>query len=1084
MKKLIADKIFILTGLAVLVSVPVRAAFTPIPLAPASYNADVIVEKTAIPSLKVVTTASVDQGTANGANTWMEAGFDPANPTFGLPAPGAIITALSNANYSFQMAPSYTAPNGFLIDTVITNATATFVTPTAYTLLSFLGSGGNGGDVIGVKVYHQDGSFEMGGAYQFGCPDWFNGTSNVVFIANERVGSTLNFTYNNINSNNPRLYSRDIALTNTTSPVIKVDLFYVSGPANSHNDVVAISGATTVGGPVGPITLTGYTYDFIVEKEAAKRGRVFAADGVTPATTQSMDNTNNTANSWFEQGYNINNPGGSGRPAPDPTLVTDSGLPVAGSVVTNASGSRAFTLPASYTANNATYLSPAIPNATMTLAAPTAVSALSFLASAGNGPVSPIVIVNHQNGVAETNSLVIPDWFNVAAPFVVAANGRVAVDTAQFNLQPLNRTPRMFSIDLALTETVSPVTTIDLVYTNTGGRAAIFALSGATGPTPPIITTQPLSTNVNDGSTITFTVAANGVMPFTYQWQKGTNGIFSNLADGGHVSGATTATLTIVNTDLNDAAQYRVLVSNAGGSELSTIATLVSLSNLTDVTSPGDANSVFGGPDSGSATEKFPNVIDNTTQKWLNSGANGGTPFLGPVGVIVTPTGAGPGATIVSALRFYTANDSEGRDPADYKLEGSFNGVSWTLISSNALSLPSGRNAGGLALSPLTQNIQEVRFANTNGYLKYRLTFTRTKIPLVNSSMQIGEVEFLGVHDVRNYPPDVTVPALVKAYSGGPLSVTAIVSSVNTPGVRWQKNIGGVFGDLADGGAISGSQTTTLTINPTTFSDAGDYRVIATNSFGASTSSVVKVQILSTLTDVTTPGDPITAFGGEASSIGNGNAPSAIDDFNTVIWQNGGSGLNAPAGFPPFGGPVGLVVTPAIGATRVTGLRIYTSIDNPPRDPADFRLEGSNDGTSYTLISSNALTLPDGRADNSLPFNPIDQSMQELLFANNVSYTSYRITFTNTKNNNVANSLQIGEIELLGVQAAAGPTMTISRGTNGAITITSSSPGTLQSTTSLNSPPPPIVWQNEGPINGSVIITPIPGVPAKFYRVV
>ncbi|MDQ6633098.1 MAG: immunoglobulin domain-containing protein, partial [Verrucomicrobiota bacterium] len=825
----------------------------------------------------------------------------------------------------------------------------------------------------------------------------------------------------------------------------------------------------------------GYTYDFIVEKEAAKRGRVFAADGVTPATTQSMDNTNNTANSWFEQGYNINNPGGSLRPAPDPTLVTDSGLPVAGSTVTNGSGSRTFILPASYTANNATYISPAITNATITLASPTALSALSFLAASGNGPVAPIVIVNHQNGVSETNSLVIPDWFNVGTPFVIAANGRVAVDTAEFNLQPLNRTPRIFSIDLTLTEAVSPVTTIDLVYTNTDGRAAIFALSGASGPTPPLITTQPVSTNVNDGSTVTFTVAATGAMPFTYQWQKGTNGIFPNLADGGHVSGATTATLTIANTDQNDAAQYRVLVSNAGGSELSAIATLVSLSNLTDVTVPGDANSVFGGPDSGNAAEKFPSVIDNMTQKWLNFGANGGTPFLGPVGVVVTPTGAGPGATIVSALRFYTANDAEGRDPADYKLEGSFNGVSWTLISSNMLSLPSGRNAGGLALSPLTQNIQEVRFANTNGYLKYRLTFTRTKAPLVNSSMQIGEVEFLGVHDVRNYPPDVTVPAVVKAYSGGPVSVTATVSSVTTPSVRWQKNTGGVFGDLADGGAISGSQTTTLTINPASLSDAADYRVIATNSFGASTSSIVKVQILSTLTDVTAPGDTITAFGGESSSIGNGDPLAAIDNFNTVIWQNGGSGLNAAAGFAPFGGPVGLVVTPAAGATRVTGLRIYTSIDNPPRDPADYRLEGSNNGTNYTLISSGALTLPDGRADNNFAFNPIDQPMQELLFVNTASYTSYRITFINTKNNNFANSLQIGEVELLGVQGVAGPTMTISRGTNGTITITSSSPGTLQSTTSLNSP---IVWQNEGPVNGSVIITPTPGVPAKFFRVV
>jgi hypothetical protein len=46
-------------------------------------------------------------------------------------------------------------------------------------------------------------------------------------------------------------------------------------------------------------------------------------------------------------------------------------------------------------------------------------------------------------------------------------------------------------------------------------------------------------------------------------------------------------------------------------------------------------------------------------------------PFVGPVGIVVQPA---IGNTIVTALRIYTANDADGRDPANYVLEGSIDG--------------------------------------------------------------------------------------------------------------------------------------------------------------------------------------------------------------------------------------------------------------------------------------------------------------------------------------------------------------------------------------------------------------------------
>src|ERR1051325_1030811 len=145
---------------------------------------------------------------------------------------------------------------------------------------------------------------------------------------------------------------------------------------------------------------------------------------------------------------------------------------------------------------------------------------------------------------------------------------------------------------------------------------------------------------------------------------------------------------------------------------------------------------------------------------------------------------------------------------------------------------------------------------------------------------------------------------------------------------------------------ISGSQNPTLGINPAHFSDAGNYRIIATNTLAAATSAVVVVTIYDTNLDVTMPSDPITDFGNTSTTPA--TPTGAIDDtFSTFTSR--GSGQNNNAGFPPFDGPVGLVVTPQAGATVVTALRIYPGGDGIESDPADVKLEGSNNGgASYS----------------------------------------------------------------------------------------------------------------------------------------
>jgi Immunoglobulin I-set domain len=102
----------------------------------------------------------------------------------------------------------------------------------------------------------------------------------------------------------------------------------------------------------------------------------------------------------------------------------------------------------------------------------------------------------------------------------------------------------------------------------------LFAIScsktppaGDTGAVTPAIVTQPASQTVTVGQPVTFTVAASGTAPLTYQWQNG--------ATNANISGATFATYTIASAaTANSGSTFRVVVTNSAGSVTSSTATL------------------------------------------------------------------------------------------------------------------------------------------------------------------------------------------------------------------------------------------------------------------------------------------------------------------------------------------------------------------------------------------------------------------------------------------------------------------------------------------------------------------------------
>jgi glucose/arabinose dehydrogenase len=106
-----------------------------------------------------------------------------------------------------------------------------------------------------------------------------------------------------------------------------------------------------------------------------------------------------------------------------------------------------------------------------------------------------------------------------------------------------------------------------------------------TGSQAPSITTQPASRTVAVGQPATFTVAASGTAPLSYQWRR----------NGANISGATAASYTLASAQLADnGAVFDVVVTNGFGSATSNTAALtVTANSLPSATITAPANNTL-----------------------------------------------------------------------------------------------------------------------------------------------------------------------------------------------------------------------------------------------------------------------------------------------------------------------------------------------------------------------------------------------------------------------------------------------------------------------------------------------------------
>ncbi len=369
------------------------------------------------------------------------------------------------------------------------------------------------------------------------------------------------------------------------------------------------------------------------------------------------------------------------------------------------------------------------------------------------------------------------------------------------------------------------------------------------------------------GGTATFTVTANGTNP-TYQWRK--NG--TNLTDGGNISGANTATLTISNVSSSDVATYSCYVTSDCGDATSNDANLT-LNDATVITSqPQDATVCEGDNVTFSVTA----TGSNLTYQWYKSGV------------------AISGATSAN----YSLTNVTSADAAGYYCEVTGDCGTET---SNTATLTVNENTA-ITTQPQSQDVCEgsdVTFTvvATGSNLTYQWqkdgsdisgatsdTYTITGV----TANDAGSYTCVVSGDCGSVTSDAAIlsigagvtitqqPQSQDACEGSDVTFSVVATGDNLT-YQWQK----------DGSDISGATSSVLTLTNVTSSDEGSYTCVITSDCGSVTSDAATLTIGSGVTITQQPTDQSVCEGGDATFT-----VVATGDNLTYQWQKDGSDIS------------------------------------------------------------------------------------------------------------------------------------------------------------------------------------------------
>jgi uncharacterized repeat protein (TIGR03806 family) len=445
----------------------------------------------------------------------------------------------------------------------------------------------------------------------------------------------------------------------------------------------------------------------------------------------------------------------------------------------------------------------------------------------------------------------------------------------------------------------------------------------------PIINTQPLSQTVILGGNVTFSVAASGMAPLTFQWQF----------NAGTIPGATAATFTKTNVQPADAGSYSVIVGSPAGSQTSsnaflavTVPPIITLPPRDLTVNPG-SNALFNVTASGTAPLNY--------QWQFNS-----VPINGATG------------------SSYLISHAQSADAGSYSV----------LVANNAGSVTSSPAVLVLNVPPSITTPPQSQSANqgsdatftvaANGTtpLSFQWLFNNTIIPGAttgsytrthvqsadagNYSVTIaniaGNVTSAAAMLTVNTPPAITTQPQNQSVTLGS-NVTFSVIAGGTAPLNYQWMFGGTV--------IPGATSTSYTRAAVQFSDAGSYSVLVTNIAGSLASSPAALTVNVPPSIPAPPQSLSVNQGSDAffSIVASGTAPLSFQWlFGTNVIPGATDGFYIRTNVQPAdAGDYSIIITNAAGS--VTSSAATLTVNIPPSITTQPQSQFANAGSNVTF---------------------------------------------------------------------------------------------------------------------------------------
>ena len=402
---------------------------------------------------------------------------------------------------------------------------------------------------------------------------------------------------------------------------------------------------------------------------------------------------------------------------------------------------------------------------------------------------------------------------------------------------------------------------------NSACTADLSASATLTVHVAPSVTSAPANSTTCQNDNATFTVSANGTS-LTYQWQQDNGGGFANLSNGGSVSGATSASLTLssVGTGM-DGYDYRLVMTNTGcGSITSSQANLDVVakpaitsnpSNSTDcvdddptfsVTATGDALTYQWQVNTGSGFTNLSNggVYSNVDAATMNitdvTAAMDGFVYRCEVdNATCAAVQSGSATLTVQTAPSISSQPSDATvcvdDDPTFSVTASGTSITYQWQVNSGGGFTNLSNGGVYSnVDAATLTITDATAA-MDGFV-YKCLISGSCSPDATSNSATLNVQTAA--SITSNPSGTTVcvdddPTFTVAATGDALTY------------QWQVDAGAGFSNLSNGGVYSNVDAATLTITDATAAMNGyDYRCIVDNSAcNASTSTSANLTVQS-----------------------------------------------------------------------------------------------------------------------------------------------------------------------------------------------------------------------------------------------